>query len=77
MGNASFIASLASDLRQEILLTSDEAFLTSVPPNIIAEAEILRERVSTQQRRPNNDTAVLWRSLKDLEAGAPMRMQGM
>jgi len=57
MDSASFIASLAPDLREEILVTADEAFLNSLPPNIIAEAQILRERASAQQRRANDDDA--------------------
>jgi E3 ubiquitin-protein ligase HUWE1 len=44
MDNASFVASLAPELRNEILLTADEAFIQSLPPNIVAEAQILRER---------------------------------
>ena len=50
MDNASFVASLAPDLRNEILMTSDDAFLQSLPPNIIAEAQILRERASADRR---------------------------
>lgn len=41
---ASFIASLAPDLREEILVTSDADFLNSLPPDIQAEAQLLRER---------------------------------
>ena len=55
MDNASFLVSLAPDLREEILLTADETFLNSLPPNIIAEAQILRERASMQYRRANDD----------------------
>jgi hypothetical protein len=50
MDNANFLASLAPDLRQEILLTADEDFLRSLPPEILAEANILRERVAAQHR---------------------------
>jgi hypothetical protein len=50
MDNANFLASLAPDLRQEILLTADQAFLESLPPQIRAEANILRERVAAQHR---------------------------
>jgi hypothetical protein len=50
MDNANFLASLAPDLRQEILLTADEAFLQSLPPQIMAEAHVLRERVASQHR---------------------------
>ena len=45
---ASFVASLAPDLRNEILLTADDAFIQSLPPNIVAEAQILRERARTR-----------------------------
>mmetsp|Transcript_747 Transcript_747/g.1813 ORF Transcript_747/g.1813 Transcript_747/m.1813 type:complete len:4405 (+) Transcript_747:307-13521(+) len=44
MDNASFIASLAPELRNDILLTADESVIRSLPPNIVAEAQILRER---------------------------------
>jgi hypothetical protein len=54
MDNASFLASLAPDLRDDILLTADETFLSSLPPNIIAEAQILRERASFQYRSGND-----------------------
>jgi hypothetical protein len=55
MDNASFIASLSPELREEILLTADDVFLNSLPPNIIAEAQILRERASAQHRRQYDD----------------------
>ncbi len=42
--NATFLASLNPDLRQDILLTADDAFISSLPPTLIAEANILRER---------------------------------
>lgn len=58
MDNASFLASLAPDLREEILLTADETFLNSLPPGIIAEAQILRERAATQRRRLYDETAI-------------------
>ena len=44
MDPASFIASLAPDLRQEILMTADDDFLNSLPPDIRTEAEVIRER---------------------------------
>mmetsp|Transcript_9714 Transcript_9714/g.19497 ORF Transcript_9714/g.19497 Transcript_9714/m.19497 type:complete len:1063 (+) Transcript_9714:3-3191(+) len=44
MDNASFIASLAPELRNDILLTADESVIRSLPPSIVAEAQILRER---------------------------------
>ena len=56
MDNADFLASLAPDLRQELLLTGDDAFISSLPPTIIAEANVLRERVAAQHRRRSEDT---------------------
>lgn len=50
MDNASFLASLGPDLREEILLTADETFLNSLPPNILAEAQLLRERASIRRQ---------------------------
>ena len=47
MDNASFIASLAPDLREEVLVTSNEEFLQTLPPHLVAEAHLLRERHMT------------------------------
>ena len=43
MDSAAFIASLAPDLRQEVLLTADDEFLRSLPPAVAQEAQRLRE----------------------------------
>jgi len=51
MDNASFLASVTPELREEILLTADETFLNSLPASIQAEAAIIRERVSQQAFR--------------------------
>jgi len=48
---ASFIASLAPDLREEILMTADDEFLNSLPPDILAEAQLLRERALLSRHR--------------------------
>ena len=50
MDNASFLASLETELRNEILLTADETFLNSLPSSIRAEADVLRERALAQRR---------------------------
>ena len=50
MDNASFLASLEPELREEILLTADETFLNSLPSSIRAEADVLRERAMAQRR---------------------------
>uniref|UniRef100_K3X2T4 Uncharacterized protein n=1 Tax=Globisporangium ultimum (strain ATCC 200006 / CBS 805.95 / DAOM BR144) TaxID=431595 RepID=K3X2T4_GLOUD len=46
MDNASFVASLAPELREEILVTCDDAFLQTLPSQVRAEAMILRERAA-------------------------------
>lgn len=44
MDNASFVATLPPELRQEVLLSADENLLGTLPPNLVAEAMMLRER---------------------------------
>ncbi len=44
MDNASFLATLNPELREEILLTAPDALLESLPPALAAEARTLRER---------------------------------
>eukprot|EP00898_Chlorokybus_atmophyticus_P008084 jgi/Chlat1/8277/Chrsp78S07706 len=44
MDSASIIATFPAELREEVLLTSDEAVLASLPPPLLAEAQLLRER---------------------------------
>lgn len=52
MDFASFIATLSSpELREEVLLTADDSVLNSLPPDLQAEARILRERASMQHNR--------------------------
>ncbi|KAE9610601.1 putative aminoacyltransferase, E1 ubiquitin-activating enzyme [Lupinus albus] len=45
MDNASIIATFPADLREEVLLTSSEAVLSALPSPLLAEAQILRDRV--------------------------------
>jgi len=56
MDNASFLASLSSpELRAEVLLDADEAFLNSLPPEIVAEVQMLREtRSHSRHSRASN-----------------------
>ncbi|XP_065003917.1 E3 ubiquitin-protein ligase UPL1 isoform X2 [Musa acuminata AAA Group] len=44
MDNASIIATFPPELREEVLLTSPEAVLSRLPPALIAEAQMLRDR---------------------------------
>ncbi|KAL8142163.1 hypothetical protein V2J09_015195 [Rumex salicifolius] len=44
MDNASIIATLPADLREEVLLTSSEAVLSALPSPLLAEAQLLRDR---------------------------------
>eukprot|EP01156_Anaeramoeba_ignava_P023701 Anaeramoba_ignava/c21718_g3_i1.p1 GENE.c21718_g3_i1~~c21718_g3_i1.p1 ORF type:complete len:570 (-),score=195.73 c21718_g3_i1:321-2030(-) len=43
--NGAFVESLPFDLRKEVYLTCDEAFLKSLPPNLRAEADNIRNKV--------------------------------
>lgn len=40
MDNASFLASLPPDLREEILLQATDEILATLPPNLVAEAQV-------------------------------------
>lgn len=68
MDNATFLATLAPDLREEILLTSGEAFIQSLPPNVAAEARVLRER--------DMSTRIPWRVHVDPRELPSMRSHG-
>ncbi|CAM9863929.1 unnamed protein product, partial [Hapterophycus canaliculatus] len=48
MDNASIVATLPPELRREVLLSADEALLSTLPPNLVAEAMVLRERIPHQ-----------------------------
>jgi hypothetical protein len=50
MDPASFLASLTPNLRNEILLTADDALIASLPPIIASEAQILMERARASHR---------------------------
>ncbi|GFZ07365.1 LOW protein: E3 ubiquitin ligase-like protein [Actinidia rufa] len=45
MDNASIIATFPADLREEVLLTSSDAVLSALPSPLLAEAQMLRDRV--------------------------------
>lgn len=55
MDTASFIATLTPELRQEVLLTVTDEVMRTLPPELIAEAQLVRER--TFQRPPRRITA--------------------
>ena len=44
MDPATFLATLAPDIRQEVLMTAGPQFLDQLPPELAAEAEMLRDR---------------------------------
>lgn len=46
---ATFLATLAPELRQEILLTSGESFVAQLPPHMAAEAQSLRDRENARR----------------------------
>jgi len=51
LDNASFIATLPPELRADVLLTADEETLNNLPPDLIAEANVLRTRAAEQQHQ--------------------------
>ncbi|KAF8060412.1 hypothetical protein N665_1217s0015 [Sinapis alba] len=56
MDNASIIATLPADLREEVLLTSSEAVLAALPSPLLAEARMLRDRaMSHYQARSHSN----------------------
>eukprot|EP01038_Epipyxis_sp_PR26KG_P005357 gene5357-7431_t len=44
MDNASFLASLTPELRQDVLISADAEFLAGLPAELVAEAQVYRER---------------------------------
>eukprot|EP00250_Pteridium_aquilinum_P016180 c22986_g1_i1 orf=330-11435(+) len=48
MDSASIIATFPAELREEVLLTSTEQVLAALPPSLLAEAQLLRERAMNQ-----------------------------
>ncbi len=66
MDNATFLATLTPDLREEILITAGDEFLASLPASVAAEARILRDREAANQMRHHawgapDDAPVLFR----------------
>ena len=51
MDNASSVASLAPDFREDILFTAVKGFLDSLPPDMQGEAQIPQERASSSIQR--------------------------
>ncbi|XP_028777707.1 E3 ubiquitin-protein ligase UPL1 [Neltuma alba] len=51
MDTVSIIATFPSDLREEVLLTSSDAVLANLTPALVAEANMLRERVAHRYSR--------------------------
>ena len=49
--NVTFLTSLAPELREEVLLTSDPSFISTLTPELIAEAEALHERAAVRWNR--------------------------
>eukprot|EP00981_Chlorochromonas_danica_P007094 scaffold1551_cov164-Ochromonas_danica.AAC.22 len=49
--NMTFLASLSLELRAEVLLTADAEFLATLPPEVVAEAQALRERAANNFQR--------------------------
>lgn len=50
MDLATILATFPPDVREEVLLTSEEDVINSLPPNLLAEAQQLRQRVMQHYR---------------------------
>eukprot|EP00899_Mesostigma_viride_P004970 jgi/Mesvir1/14474/Mv05181-RA.1 len=50
MDSASILATFPPELREEVLLSSDEGLLAQLPPAMVAEARMLREREALHHR---------------------------
>ncbi|KAI9511134.1 hypothetical protein F5148DRAFT_1373973 [Russula earlei] len=62
MDPASFIASLEPQLRQDVLMDQDEAFIQTLPSHIITEADTYRERAPRQPPPPRDAIQLLDKS---------------
>lgn len=76
--NSSFIASLTPDLRREILMTANQDILSSLTPELAAEARLLQERVivrrqgNPERARPIEEGKVLNEMLADDKLSATL-----
>ena len=50
MDLATILATFPPDVREEVLLTSEEDVINSLPPSLLAEAQQLRQRVMQHYR---------------------------
>ena len=50
MDFATVLATFSPELREEVLLTSEEDLINSLPPALLAEAQALRQRVMQAYR---------------------------
>lgn len=54
MDLASFIASVTDPrIRQEIFATLDETAMATLPPNLLAEARMINERMRAREQQDN------------------------
>ena len=53
MDLATILATFPPDVREEVLLTSEEDVINSLPPALLAEAQQLRQRVMQHYRYAN------------------------
>ena len=71
--NARFLASLAFDLRMDVLLSADAAFLESLPATAQAEARAMRNAHSGHAGRISAMTGLIGREGADVYGGLPLR----
>ncbi len=62
MDLATILATFPPDVREEVLLTSEEDVINSLPPALLAEAQQLRQRVMQHYRYllPGNLSVLSW-----------------
>ena len=62
MDLATILATFPPDVREEVLLTSEEDVINSLPPALLAEAQQLRQRVMQHYRYvlPGNISVSSW-----------------
>ena len=71
--NARFLASLAFDLRMDVLLSADAAFLQSLPATAQAEARAIRNAHNVQAGRVSAMAGLMGRDGADLFGGLALR----
>ncbi|KAL6042845.1 hypothetical protein QOT17_024210 [Balamuthia mandrillaris] len=73
MSTADFLATLSPDLRADILMSQDDSVLGQLPPEIVAEANALRERAYREYQNRGARRGGFW----GRDRGRPTRVIGL